>query len=94
MALPAHQTKHITTLSYQFVTHTFHLSQLDDGRYNGTALWLGAQCLSVYLAEALPPVSKLNPKQVQAHHLLLSEARSANSIVVELQLSNSETSGN
>ena len=51
--LPAHQTKHIQTLQYPFLTHTFHLSQLADGRDNGTALWLGAQCLSAYLADSL-----------------------------------------
>ena len=60
--LPAHQTKHIETLSYDFLTHTFHLSQLADGSYNGTALWLGAQCLSIYLADALRPASKFRTR--------------------------------
>ncbi|KAI0050936.1 hypothetical protein FA95DRAFT_1676432 [Auriscalpium vulgare] len=50
MALPAHKTKHIPSLSYSFFDATFSLAQCSDGHSNGTALWLGAQCLSVYLA--------------------------------------------
>jgi protein N-lysine methyltransferase METTL21D len=46
---PAHQTKHIRTLVYPFSGSLFQLSQLDNGLSNGTALWLGAQCLSSYL---------------------------------------------
>ncbi|KAJ3555119.1 hypothetical protein NM688_g2750 [Phlebia brevispora] len=48
--LPAHETKHLPELEYSFRQHTFRLSQLDNGISNGTALWLGAQCLSVFLA--------------------------------------------
>ncbi|THH06757.1 hypothetical protein EW145_g3875 [Phellinidium pouzarii] len=54
MALPAHQTKHLSTLVYPFFDTTLTLSQSDDGDSNGTALWLGAQCLSVFLASVLP----------------------------------------
>ncbi|EGN95417.1 hypothetical protein SERLA73DRAFT_112904 [Serpula lacrymans var. lacrymans S7.3] len=49
--LPAHHTKHLRSLSYSFGISSFSLSQLDDGRSNGTALWLGAQCLSLFLAD-------------------------------------------
>ncbi|OCH95016.1 hypothetical protein OBBRIDRAFT_768598 [Obba rivulosa] len=49
--LPAHQTKHLSLLQYPFKDACFQLAQLDDGSTNGTALWLGAQCLSLYLAE-------------------------------------------
>ena len=49
-ALPAHETKHIAELEYPFQQHVFRLTQLDNGLSNGTALWLGAQCLSVFLA--------------------------------------------
>lgn len=48
--LPAHKTKHIAELDYTFLQSTFRLSQLDNGHSNGTALWLGAQCLSAFLA--------------------------------------------
>ncbi|KAF9246209.1 hypothetical protein BU15DRAFT_40104 [Melanogaster broomeanus] len=51
--LPAHHTKHLSTLRYTFHGHTFHLNQRDDGISNGTALWLGAQILSAYLANEL-----------------------------------------
>ena len=54
MALrPAHETKHIPLLQYPFRAHTFHLTQLDNGATNGTGLWLGAQCLSLYLSNLL-----------------------------------------
>lgn len=43
--LPAHHTKHLPILDYD----VFHLAQQDNGVSNGTALWLGAQCLSLYL---------------------------------------------
>jgi len=52
-ALPAHSTKHIALLRYPFHGCLFHLAQRDNGLTNGTALWLGAQCLSLYLADAL-----------------------------------------
>ncbi|KAH7889294.1 hypothetical protein F5I97DRAFT_499636 [Phlebopus sp. FC_14] len=51
--LPAHHTKHLTTLAYPFNGHTFHLAQQDNGTSNGTALWLGSQVLSAYLANEL-----------------------------------------
>ncbi|KAG0705929.1 hypothetical protein DFH29DRAFT_799266 [Suillus ampliporus] len=47
---PAHHTKHLPVLAYPFKNVAFHLVQKDDGASNGTALWLGAQVLSVYLA--------------------------------------------
>ncbi|TFK42665.1 hypothetical protein BDQ12DRAFT_719518 [Crucibulum laeve] len=50
-SLPAHQTKHIPVLSHPFGSHTFSLTQLNNGVSNGTALWLGGQCLSMYLAD-------------------------------------------
>ena len=51
--LPAHETKHVPVLEYVFrpSNRTFLLNQVTDGRTNGTALWLGAQCLSYYLAD-------------------------------------------
>ncbi|KAI0375025.1 hypothetical protein BV20DRAFT_1010906 [Pilatotrama ljubarskyi] len=57
---PAHETKHIPLLAYPFRTHRFHLAQLDNGATNGSALWLGAQCLSLFLSDNLknkPPSS-------------------------------------
>ena len=43
--LPAHLTKHRPLLDHG----SFCLAQSDAGISNGTALWLGAQCLSAYL---------------------------------------------
>lgn len=52
MALrPAHETKHIPLLAYPLRDTLFYLVQLDNGATNGTGLWLGAQCLSLYLAD-------------------------------------------
>jgi hypothetical protein len=48
--LAAHHTKHLPILAYFFNRTAFHLLQRDDGISNGTALWLGAQILSIYLA--------------------------------------------
>ncbi|KAJ7774765.1 hypothetical protein B0H16DRAFT_1508260 [Mycena metata] len=48
--LPATTTKHKKLLVCPFADSVFHLHQSDDGVSNGTALWLGAQCLSAYLA--------------------------------------------
>lgn len=65
---PAHATKHIPLLSYPFASSTFHLAQLNDGASNGTALWLGAQCLSIYLASIhhkLTPPSATRPRVVE-----------------------------
>ncbi|PPQ70957.1 hypothetical protein CVT24_009957 [Panaeolus cyanescens] len=47
---PAHHTKHIKNLIYSFNNSSFILSQQDNGISNGTALWLGGQCLTYYLA--------------------------------------------
>ncbi|KAL7283495.1 hypothetical protein ACG7TL_002928 [Trametes sanguinea] len=58
---PAHETKHIPVLHYPFFSHSFHLAQLDNGATNGTALWLGAQCLSLYLADHLKPKPSPSP---------------------------------
>ncbi|KAI0636846.1 hypothetical protein C8Q77DRAFT_1071137 [Trametes polyzona] len=52
---PAHETKHISVLDYPFRAHRFHLAQRDNGATNGSALWLGAQCLSLYLTDQLKP---------------------------------------
>lgn len=62
-ALPAHLTKHLSVLRYPIADTIIHLSQLDDGQSNGTALWLGAQCLSAFLAHNIP--ANLRPKVVE-----------------------------
>lgn len=51
MALPAHSTKHIPLLSHSFHGSEFQLAQRSDGVSNGTALWLGGQIVSHYLAQ-------------------------------------------
>lgn len=51
--LPAHETKHIQTLSHPFLTSTFDIYQVADGKHNGTGLWLGGQTLALYLADTL-----------------------------------------
>ena len=48
---PAHRTKHLALLRYPFRNTVFDLAQSNNGLTNGTALWLGAQCLSLYLAD-------------------------------------------
>ncbi|KAJ7452482.1 hypothetical protein B0H11DRAFT_2073662 [Mycena galericulata] len=50
--LPASTTKHSKSLPCPFASTVFDLAQSDDGVSNGTALWLGAQCLSAYLAHS------------------------------------------
>lgn len=69
MLSPAHRTKHIPVLTYPFASSTFHLAQLDNGVSNGTALWLGAQCLSLYLAQVhskhKPSQSVIPPRVVE-----------------------------
>ncbi|EEB96616.1 hypothetical protein MPER_04220, partial [Moniliophthora perniciosa FA553] len=56
--LPATFTKHLSVLDYHFSsTVSFQLAQLDNGISNGTALWLGAQCLSAYVAHFVKPGS-------------------------------------
>lgn len=47
---PAHHTKHLSLLQHPFRASSFHLTQRNNGQTNGTALWLGAQCLALYLA--------------------------------------------
>lgn len=61
---PAQDTKHLAVLSYPFLDARFSLRQLDDGQANGTALWLGAQCLSLYLPSLLssPRTHHTNPR--------------------------------
>ncbi|KAF8447607.1 hypothetical protein L210DRAFT_3389642 [Boletus edulis BED1] len=67
MAQPAHHTKHLPSLTYPILTHTLHLVQSDDGRSNGTALWLGAQILSLYLTYNLkqPLPQRRRPRAVE-----------------------------
>ncbi|KAH7923879.1 hypothetical protein BV22DRAFT_1167701 [Leucogyrophana mollusca] len=67
MALPAHHTKHLSALHYPFLSTSFTLAQRDDGLSNGTALWLGAQCLSLYLASlhTRRPASLRTPRAVE-----------------------------
>ncbi|KAH7915002.1 putative methyltransferase-domain-containing protein [Hygrophoropsis aurantiaca] len=52
MALPAHHTQHLQCIAYPFNVSSscFHLTQRNDRATTGTALWLGAQCLALYLA--------------------------------------------
>ncbi|KAF9483914.1 hypothetical protein BDN70DRAFT_798899 [Pholiota conissans] len=49
---PAHRTKHIPLLPCLFNNARFSLVQRADGVSNGTALWLGGQCLALFLAQA------------------------------------------
>ncbi|RDB21504.1 Protein-lysine methyltransferase METTL21E [Hypsizygus marmoreus] len=68
MSSPAHNTKHLPVLRYPFLGTSFSLAQSDDGVSNGTALWLGAQCLSLYLADIhhkLRPHSGIPPRVVE-----------------------------
>ncbi|KAJ7172535.1 hypothetical protein C8R46DRAFT_1086320, partial [Mycena filopes] len=52
--LPATNTKGLPVLRCPFpsASTVFELHQSDDGSSNGTALWLGAQCLSAYLVHS------------------------------------------
>ncbi|KAI6103484.1 hypothetical protein F5141DRAFT_1007801 [Pisolithus sp. B1] len=66
--LPAHQTKHLPTLTYPFIHSAFHLAQSSNGTSHGTALWLGAQLLSAYLAAEFKDVhsrSTTRPRAVE-----------------------------
>ncbi|KDQ60708.1 hypothetical protein JAAARDRAFT_124855 [Jaapia argillacea MUCL 33604] len=56
--LPAHHTKHLSILDYPFINSRYMLAQSDDGATNGTALWLGAQCLSLYFAHIVAKLPK------------------------------------
>ncbi|KAM6500596.1 hypothetical protein JOM56_003610 [Amanita muscaria] len=58
--LPAHHTKHLSALNYPFSSSSFLLNQNNDGTSNGTALWLGAQCLSLFL----PTLHSKSPRRV------------------------------
>ncbi|KLO12606.1 hypothetical protein SCHPADRAFT_407983 [Schizopora paradoxa] len=60
MPLPAHETKHISSLSYPSRDVVFQLAQRNDGASNGTALWLGAQILSAFLADVLSSSTTAN----------------------------------
>ncbi|KAH9857009.1 hypothetical protein C2E23DRAFT_721079 [Lenzites betulinus] len=67
---PAHETKHVPVLACPFRAHLFHLAQLDDGHTNGSALWLGAQCLSLFFSDSLslkhrPPPAQLRPRAIE-----------------------------
>ncbi|KIM80751.1 hypothetical protein PILCRDRAFT_822017 [Piloderma croceum F 1598] len=68
MPLPAHHTKHLNSLAYPIgLDLTVNLLQVDDGKTNGTGLWLGAQCLSLFLANShkRPSPSIGRPKAVE-----------------------------
>ncbi|KAL4068029.1 hypothetical protein V8B97DRAFT_1915192 [Scleroderma yunnanense] len=67
--LPAHQTKHLPTLTYPFNGCTFHFAQSSDGISNGTALWLGAQVLSAYAASELNAIRLSNQRRPKAVEL-------------------------
>ncbi|KAG5653971.1 hypothetical protein H0H81_008839 [Sphagnurus paluster] len=58
MLSPAHNTKHVALLPAPFHASSFLLAQRDDGVSNGTALWLGAQCMAHFLA-TLPVSARL-----------------------------------
>jgi hypothetical protein len=64
---PAHETKAEAILQYPFLEKTFPLKQQDDGQSNGTGLWLGSQCLSVYLASIQPALLKKHRKGKSTH---------------------------
>jgi len=77
---PAHKTKHIPILTTH---HGFQLAQTDDGRSNGTGLWLGAQCLAAYLS-----TTKLYQKPCA-----LIELGSGTGLTAFVQLLSSRSSG-
>jgi hypothetical protein len=62
---PAHHTKHLRSLDYPFLGHRFVLTQQQDGASTGTALWLGAQCLSAYLATVHKPSRHTRPRALE-----------------------------
>lgn len=56
MALPAHQTKHLSVLEHPIRSlPTFSLRQSNDGATTGSGLWLGAQVLAAYLLHTHRP---------------------------------------
>ena len=96
MPLPAHHTKHLNMLKYPIGHHMIvDLSQLDDGNTNGTGLWLGAQCLSLFLADSHKSLSRstTRPKAVElgsgigltAYILLLSHIPQVSTLIICLQ---------
>jgi hypothetical protein len=66
---PAHATKHLPRLICPFAAASFTLSQRADGVSNGTALWLAAQCLAMYLAHHLPRSRKATQTRPRALEL-------------------------
>ena len=66
---PAHATKHFPRLVCPFASSSFTLSQRADGVSNGTALWLSAQCLAMYLAHNLPRSLNANRRRPRALEL-------------------------
>lgn len=67
--LPATHTKQSKFLTIPIVSSVFQLAQSDDGVSNGTALWLGAQCLSAYLTHSAvikPGAPSLNSSTILA----------------------------
>ncbi|EIN07471.1 hypothetical protein PUNSTDRAFT_71007 [Punctularia strigosozonata HHB-11173 SS5] len=60
--LPAHRTKHLPRITCAVGAVAFELEQRDDGGdTTGSTLWLGAQCLALYLADD-GPKPKLRPR--------------------------------
>jgi protein N-lysine methyltransferase METTL21D len=51
---PAHRTKHLPRVQYALNRAVFDIDQRDDsGHTTGSTVWLGAQCLALYLADSL-----------------------------------------
>ncbi|KIJ44022.1 hypothetical protein M422DRAFT_168748 [Sphaerobolus stellatus SS14] len=55
---PAHFTKHVPLLQLPFLESQFSLTQLDNGKHNGTAVWLGGQTLALSLPFLLATKAK------------------------------------
>ena len=53
MLEPAHFTKHNPLLSVALHSSSFSIAQLDDGKQNGTAVWLSGQVLALALPALL-----------------------------------------
>jgi protein N-lysine methyltransferase METTL21D len=66
--LPAHQTTHLDTIHY---SNKFILLQKHNGTSTGTVLWLGAQCLSAYLATVHKSITLNNPSALHNRPRLL-----------------------
>jgi protein N-lysine methyltransferase METTL21D len=65
--LPAHQTTHLDTIH---CSNNFILLQKHNGTSTGNVLWLGAQCLSAYLATVHKSIT-LNPSTLHIRPRLL-----------------------